>query len=530
MKTIKYILILLIAPVFYTCAHFDDLNTDPNKSSDLDPNLQIATIQLRQSENHQEWHRYLIFPAGFMNQWTGDWGTVEYGGKGKKSAFYSEDMWLHYYYPYIIRDAVDVVERTKDNPEYVNANSVARILKVENFLKLTDTYGDVPYFNAGMGYYTGSFNVKYDRQEDIYTDFFKELSEASAALTDAGDLLTNDLYYRGNIGKWKKFANSLHLRIAMRLVKVNPAKAREEAEKAIAAGVFTSNDDICYVKHENYQNPNEGMGPGNGLATRLGSPEDPQQSTFRLSFDLIAAMEDSRDPRILYYGGCYYSDDLHTDVTQQVYDQLGSYKNMALIAQEFPWMNWVVPINVVVNGTTQELTYTLQQLQPSKLITAFDAPFIHLSYAEVEFLLAEAAQRGWNVGGGTAQVHYEKGLDAAVRQWSLFGVTSFNETAIADFKNFNQLTAGNELLQINTQLWILHFLNPIETWSNWRRTGMPDILFYNRYPQENQSNGQTPRRIEYPAEEQLKNTANYNEAVARMGGDSWMNRIWWDVE
>jgi hypothetical protein len=529
MKTIKYSLFLLALSVFSNCSHFDELNTDPNKSTDLDPNLQIATIQLRQSENHQEWHRYLIYPGGFLNQWAGDWSVVEYGGKGKKNAFYMEDMWTLYYYPHILRDAVDIVQRTKDDPEYINVNSVARILKVENFLKLTDTYGDVPYFDAGMGYYNGAFNIKYDRQEDIYNDFFKELAEASAALTENGDLLTHDLYYNGNIGKWKKFANSLHLRIAMRLVKVNPTKAREEAEKAIAAGVFTSNDDICYVKHENYQNPNEGSGPGNGLAMRIGRIEDPQQSLFRLTTELITAMEDSKDPRILYYGGCYYTDGNHTDVTQQVYAQLGAYKNMATHAQEFTWIDWRQPVDVVVNGTTVSLDNSVQRLQPSKLIMAFDAPFIHMSYAEVEFLLAEAAHR-WNVGG-SAQSHFEKGLEAAVRQWSLFGVTNFNEAAIAEFKTFNQLVGGTELLQINTQLWILHFLNPLETWSNWRRTGLPDIPFYNNYPNENNSNGKMPRRIQYPAEEQLKNTTNYNEAVSRMGGvDDWTNRVWWDVE
>jgi hypothetical protein len=537
MKTIKYISLFLALVVFHSCSHFDDLNTDPNRSSNMDPNLQITTIQMRQSEIFHEWFRYLTYPGGFMNQWTGNWTIVNYGGHAAKNAPYMEQMWISYY-PYIIRDVVDVVQRTKDDPAYVNIHSVARILKVENFLKLTDTYGDIPYFNAGMGYYTGEFNAKYDAQEDIYNDFFKELSEASAALTADGGLITNDLYYNGDIEKWKRFAHSLHLRIAMRLVKVNPAKARDEAEKAIAAGVFTSNDDICYVKHENNPNSGEGgIGPGNGLATCLSFPDDPLQNPFRLATELIAAMEDSKDPRILYYGSCYHTDGNRTDITQQVKEALNAaatttirYQDMTVPAQMFTYDDWRPEISITVNSQPVTVEHSFQRLQPSKLITAYDAPFIHITYAEVEFLLAEAAQRGWNVPG-SAQSHFEKGLEVAVRQWSLFGVTSFDEAKITEFISTNSLTGGNELLQINTQLWILHFLDPMETWANWRRTGLPDIPFYNRYPQENQSDGKTPRRLEYPSDEQLKNAANYRDALSRMGGkDDWTSRVWWDKE
>ncbi|MEL7586556.1 MAG: SusD/RagB family nutrient-binding outer membrane lipoprotein [Prolixibacteraceae bacterium] len=532
MKKINYILPLFMLLITFGCSDFDELNMDPTKSTDMDPNLQIPTIQMRQTENHQEWHRYLSYPTGFMNQWTGNWSTVEYGGHAKKYDNFMEQMWVSYY-PIIIRDVVDVVQRTKDQPELVNVHSIARILRVQCFLKLTDFYGDVPYFDAGMGYYNGVFKPKYDKQEDIYNDFFKELEEACTALDPDADLITHDLYYNGNIEKWKKFGNSLRLRIAMRLTKADPAKARQQAEAAIAAGVFESNDDICFIKHENFQNPSEGVGKGNGLAIRLSNPEDPTQNAFRLTTELVKAMEDSKDPRILYYGGCYYTDANRTDITAQVKEQLLLYQEMSLPAQSFSWDEgiWRAPIDVVINGATVAVEHNYQRLQPSKLITAFDAPYLHMSYAEVKFLMAEAAFRGWNTGGGDANTHFQEGLEAAVRQWSLFGVSEFDERAISDFKAFNTLTAGKELLQINTQLWVLHFMDPMETWANWRRSGMPAVTFYNRYPAENQSNGQTPRRLQYPTEEQLKNKANYDEAITRMGGtDDWLTRVWWDKE
>lgn len=514
---------------FWSCSHFDDLNADPTKSTNMDPNLQIPTIQMRQSENHQEWARYLSYPGGFMNQWTAAWGTIEYGGKGKKYDNYLEQMWISYY-PFMIKNVVDVVQRTNDKPELVNINSVARILKVQCFLKLTDMYGDIPYSDAGMGYYNGVFKTKYDKQEDIYNDFFKELKEASEALTIGGDLVSNDLYYDGDIAKWKKFANSMRLRVAMRLIKVDPAKARAEAEDAISAGVFESNDDICFIQHEEVANPSEGVGRGNGIATRLLGPEDPSISDFRVSRELITTLVNSKDPRLPIYGRCYFNDGPRTDITDLVKEQMGSYEAMSQLAQRFTWDDWAPPITITLKGEPVSVDYSLQRLQPSKIITNFGAPYIHMSYAEVAFLRAEAAVRGWNAGG-TAQTFFEAGLRAAIDQWSLFKAPQADAGEVDDFVAFNQLKPGSELMQINTQLWVLHILDPLETWSNWRRTGMPDIKFHNYYPNENQSNGQTPRRLEYPKEEQLKNSENYQEALDRMGGkDDWLNRVWWDKQ
>jgi len=506
----------------------------------MEPGLLIPTIQMRQSENHQEWARYLSYPAGFMNQWTGYWGTVEYGGRGKRFGNYMEQMWISYY-PTIIRDVVDVVRRTTNDPENVNVNAIARILKVECFLKLTDFYGDIPYFQAGLGASDYIFKPAYDEQEKIYEDFFKELKEAEAALDPSAEEIKNDLYYDGSVAQWKKFANSLRLRIAMRLIKVDPQRAKAEAEDAIQKGVFLSNDDICYVKHENYENPSEGVGKGNGLATRLSQPEDPQNNTFRVARELITVLEGNTedfynvmDPRLPYYGRVYYKDPARTDITDVVKAKKGvSYAMMALPAQHFPWdvVEWEPAITVEVNGQNVTLAHNDQRIQPSKYITAWDAPFIHMSYAEVKFLMAEAAFRGWNVGGGDAQSHYEEAVDAAIRQWSLFGVKEFDETQIADFKDQIALKAGEELMQINTQLWVLHFLDPMETWANWRRTGMPELIFKNDVvPAENDTDGKFPRRLEYPIEEQMKNPDNLRIAVERLGGDDWTKRVWWDKE
>ena len=530
MKKLQYIpFILAIVCILLTtqCTNFDKLNEDPTQSPDMDPNLQLPTIQLWQTNQTDNLHRFFIYPGGFMNQWTQDWAVVEYGGKGQKSDAYFSLYW-DMYYPAIIKNVVDLVERTNGIAEYTNINAMARILKVQNFLRLTDLYGDIPYFEAGKAYYTGVFKPAYDTQESIYDDFFSELKAAAAELSADYPKATADLYYNGDIALWKKFANSLRLRIAMRLVKVNPEKAKSEVQSAVNDGVFTSNSDICYVQHENVKEAVMASA-GNGFANIL--LKDNKSSTFRLTSELIGTMENLGDPRILYYGSSYLEDNVRTDITPQLYAYYGSYKELTTPAQIFNYdmvIGYKQAITINVNGQEVDVPWLLQLMQPSKVITNYGSPYIHLSYAEVEFLQAEAIAR--NYISGNAAEHFKNGLEAAVNQWSLFGV-KVPADAATNYSAKNPLQSGKELEQIGTQLWILDFLDPVETWSNWRRMGQPDIKFYNNYPTVNQSDGQTPRRIPYPVSEQKNNPDEWRKAVDRLGGvDDWLARMWWDTK
>lgn len=526
-KNIKWI--VLASMIGLTACVDEDINKDPNTNPNMDPTMQITTAQVLQSNDAEAWHRYLIYPGGFMNQWSNDWSLVEYGGKGKKNDSHFSQLWTSTY-PTIIKNVVDLVERTNGKSEYTNANAAGRILRVENFLRLTDYYGDIPYSEAGMAYYTGVFKPAYDRQEDIYKDFFKELKEAIAQFDESKDpIARGDLYYRGDLNQWKKFANSLRLRLAMRLVKVDPDWAKKEAESAVADGIFTSNNDICYVLHDDVSSTLPSG--GNGLANRF---LNGKSSTFRITKELISVMEKSKDPRILYYGGSYLEDDVRTDITKYLYAEYGKYEDIAIGAELFSWDDRATvkknPIDITLdNGTTVSVPKLLQFMQPSKLISNPAAPFIHMSYAEVEFLLAEAAFRGYNVGG-TPQKHFEAGLAAAVEQWTLFGA-KIDQTALNTFISANALKSGTELEQIATQLWVLLFLDPFETWANYRRLDLPkEAVFQNNYPTENESEGKSPRRIQYPIAEQTANPEGYKSAVDRLESktDTWIERVWWD--
>lgn len=527
--SLYFLLILALAG----CTDFDQLNIDPDNPTDLDPDLLIPTIQFYPGAEWQEQTRYFIYPGGFMNQWTGNWSVVEYGGLGQKHPNYHERLWTTYY-PEGINYSVDVIRRTKDIPDKINIHSMARILRVQLALRLTDYYGDIPYSEAGLGYYESNLKPKYDTQEFIYHDFLKELKEAANAFDSSQPTSQYDLFYQGDLLKWKKYANSLRLRIAMRLIKVEPERAQQEAEDAIRSGVFTSNDDICYVKYENVQSSTFGKSKGNGVANFLYGNNAEAGSEIWLSTEFIRMLEDTNDPRLLLCGEVFLNDMSRTDITAKVREKRSCYAAMGTPAQRYSYnQNPDYPrdnlgITIEVNGRSTEVTLKDSRLRPSKYITAFDSPYIYISYAEVEFLIAEAANRGWDVEGDD-ESHYKKAVTAAMQQWSLFGAT-IDQSQIDAYMTANPFTPNDAINQINTQLWIIHFLDPLETWSNWRRSGYPKLVFHNYEPSKNQSNGTFPRRMPYPIEEQLKNRTNYNEAVARIGIDDWTMRVWWDKE
>lgn len=529
MKKIIYSLLLAMSLTcsFSACDDFGDLNQDPTKSTDMDPNLILPNLQMLLTNDYQEWHRHFMYPGGFVQQWCGDWGTTEYGCLAIKNDAYMGELWLRRY-TRMAKGLVDIVERTKDNPATANINAIGRIMRVYVFNQLTDMYGDIPYFDAGYGYYSGVLKPKYDLQKDIYYDFFEQLELANKQLNESSDIVTYDHYFNGDIRKWKKYANSLRLRLALRLIKVDPDKAKQEAQIAIQNGVMESNSDLCMIKYENVANPSEGPGRGNGLANRF--RQEPRN--FRYSRRLISYMEQTKDPRIRIYGACYLDDGVQTDVTDLVYEQIKSYTAMARPTDRFDWENYEDPnvvtsaITINLNGESVIVEPKYQFLQPSNWFMAYDAPYINMSYAEVELLQAEVAFR-WGIGG-TADEHFKKALRASVEQMTAYGAPAVSETVIQSFIDSNQLQSGKELEQINMQIWVGNVLNPFESYANWRRTNIPEILFTNYDPARNQSNGKTPRRLLYPVEEQIKNGANYQEAIERVPGYDWTVGVWWD--
>jgi hypothetical protein len=284
---------LLLITLSSCTSGFDKLNTNPTQVTEIDPLLMFVNMQLRTAGDNFEQQTYNYtaiscvvqhlspkaaqFPAemyvGMPNaQW--EWW---YAGRGVIGQ------------PGVVKFAVDIVERARKSPADINILSAGRIWKVFVFHRITDLFGDVPYFEAGRGFYDRNFTPKYDTQEAIYRDMLKELKEAVAAFDPARRTLTNnDGVYRGDIARWRRFGNSLRLRLAMRLVKADPATAQREAEEAIAAGVMTGNADMAWIDQANGARIQQ----SNTWQT-LNQFDD-----YRLSQTFVSFLDSTRDPRL----------------------------------------------------------------------------------------------------------------------------------------------------------------------------------------------------------------------------------------
>ncbi len=529
MKKLSYklqlVLTLVLLVVVSSCKKFGDANIDSNRSSDMDASLLLSNVQLRFSgdlEVNEKLSTCLTMP---MVQHIGGIWSNRYGQFYIYYRLYLSSLWDYTYRNDVI-NIVDAVRKTSNDPLKTNLNAICRIMKVYEFARLTDVYGDIPYREAGKAYSEGIVRPAFDRQQDIYNDFFKELTEASAQLDASKDVVKGDLFYNGNIAAWKKFANSLRLRYAMRLVKIDPDKARTEALAAYNAGVFASNADICLMNHQDVQNIYDVDMRGNGISSSFTQSE----VVPRVTSTFINQLNSTNDPRLPHVVR-YYIDIINRpfdrlDISDQLRPIIG-YNGVK--PTEYVWDGWMNQIDIQVPGQgTVTAVNNDQKAQLANFLIRRNAPFFHMTYAEVEFLLAEATVRwGLNTGGTTAQ-HYAKGMEAACRQLSLYpGGPSISTADINTFTQGNLLIPGREIELINTQLWVALLLNGPEAYANWRRTGYPALT-----PSITQESTTTaiPRRFEYPILELEQNAKNVAVAITNLGagGNSWTNRVWWD--
>ena len=513
--------IAIIALVFASCKK--DLlstNTDPNSVSVdvFDPNNILTSAQLfytGSSDNGIEVEETEIQGAGaFIQHWASTSGYF-FGDK----YLFSPGGWGSYFdhtYPSTIKFAVDVYTTTIGKPQYKNLHQIARIMKALAFERITDVYGDVPYFQAGLAYHQSVYFPKYDKQQDIYTDLLKEVSEAVDSLDETADLPKGDLFYAGStdqIGEWKKFGNTLLLRMAMRLTKVDPATAKTYVTK-VQGLTMTSNDDNAIVAH----GTNDPL-TINRIWRGIGEDGDMQLSG-QISKTFIDFLKNNNDPRLsvlayVYPAGFSPGDDPSGGSADPA-DQVGLPNGYDAGSTSHGIINYP--------GYLGDLSL---YSRPSPIIFNPTAPTLVLTYAESEFLLADAAKR-WGIGD--AATHYNNGVLAAITELSAYGPAgSISPDDAQAYLDANPYDDSNGLEMINTQFWATTFFNEYEAWANYRRTGFPALTPVT-YP-GSRSPGAIPRRMAYSTVDKQINSANYNAAVSALtGGDQITSRIWWDVK
>lgn len=537
LKNIYKILFLSVVGILChtSCNDFDDLNTNPTKSPTTNPNNQLAYAQMMTGGDWLTMEPYNYYFSSFVQHLQGEWNITNWGGQYRRSNPIMSQTWNRIY-GISIKNLVDIEERTKNDPTYTNVRAVARIMKVYYSMILTDMYGDIPYFEAGKGHYEDISSPSYNKQEAIYNDFFKEMSEVEAMLNANGGDITGDVIYSGNISKWKRFANSLRLRAAMRLTKVNPDKTKEEVIvlMGLASGILTSDDDALIAYNDIFDWETTEM--RRNAMSQIWRGRDPYP-TQCLCSTLWNFLRSNNDPRLLKIGRSYDETASASgnpfgriDLTDEIVNTRGLDQFQPPNPGFFWYDKW--PSGY---WSTSTLKWQDKSCRP-QLNNAFlkgNAPGLLMTYAETQFLLSEAKAR-WGTqipGSTTADVYYKNGVTAAMKLLSKYGITAITDAEITTYLNAHPFPTNlnAQLKAINEQIWVLHLTNGTEAFANWRRSGYPELKSSYEYGAVTIESQTIPRRLNYPLTEASYNREAYNAALEAMGGvDSWNARVWWD--
>ena len=557
-------------------SYMEEVNTDDSKASYIEPSAQLTTALLQTYGDFGLMDTYRSYITGFTQHFAGGWNVTNYAG----SVHFNDDqarlIWDQYY-SIAIKNLRDAIAHSANRP---NLNAVLRIHRVYLMSVITDTYGDVPCLSILGGLENSPATPVYDRQKDIYDWFFTELKACVAQLGTGSDNITGDVTnYGGDVAKWKKYANSLRMRFAMRISDVEEVKDKAKAEFEAAAndpaGYITSENEDAFIKYTNgpftlYDGARDYDFRVNALGEILYG-QDPTSPTF-VCATFFNYMQENNDPRL--YSICRHYNNVkrseikpdkegNVDLTNEVRDYLDS-KGQA----EAPcnvgaawWNNWINgpdPIDETTMPTLARLiklypevgydknNFPARMMRPALSIDFEmpDRPGVLFTSSEAKFLMAEAISKEWNVTGDKDQL-FKEGIKASMQFLNKHYLT--DDAIIPEAKidiYINNIMQGNPLATkesaceaINYQAWIHHMMNPAEAWANLRRSDYPKLVDRNKLDKftsdftYDDDNLTTPTRLCYPSLEKKYNEANYTDALSRMNGkDDWHKRVWWDIK
>lgn len=473
--------LLAIIMAFGACtADFEDINTNPNSPVDVPAANILANATIATGNELSGWmnHTYTAL-------WCQMWAKVQYIDE---DAYFYRPTNMNGFWSagYLRMKDLDMVIEKAQADGFTNIEGAARVMLALNFLTYTDLWGDIPYSEALTGDKEGGTTTPvYDAQEDIYAGLLDELTTAAGLFDDAGvdvdALASADVLYGGDITLWEKFANSLKLRIYMRMSGKDPATARAGIEGLASGNIFTSNADdaqLEFLTDRNHWNP---LYDANYTRT-----------DFSTSKTLIDILQDRNDPRLPFYA--------------QPRDLDGTYVGQPNGAASEPVISHVSLIGIPYGYTET-------------------APQVFMSYSEVEFILAEAALKGWSVGT-TARAAYEAGITASMEKVGVdpADITTYlTETLVAYSED--PTTAAE---QVGIQKWLALYPQGTEGFAEVRRTGFPKLT----EPEASVYPGMgLPRRFDYPDEEYAYNEAHVTAAYERQGiiDNMFGGQLWWDV-
>lgn len=479
--------------VFSACQkRFDVVNTDPNNSTETATSFLLTNAQKTMMDlTWDEW-----FNGRRGNQLAQYWASNQYSAESRYAlrVNITNTYWANFY-SRALQDLEEIIRLNQNAPEdYIgfgkteNQIAIAKTLQAWLYQNMTDSWGPIP-FSEALGGAEFPF-PSYDSQEEVYAGLMTMLNDAIAQFDDTDNSVKGDMIYNGDIAKWKKLANSLKMRVAIRMADVKSAEAATAISEAITSGVMTSNADNALFPYMN------GAPNNNPLAEDFKTRND-----FAASNTMVDELTRLGDPRI----GFYYE----------------------------PAVNSGTFVGEVYGLTEADaaLTPDADISQRNSQVLAETAPGIFMDYAQVEFMLAEAAERGIS-GAGSAAAHYEAGITASMEYWDNAGTLSATDIAnyIAQPEvDYATLIGNGETWRevIGRQKWIALYMQGVQGWAEYRRLDF-GIL---QAPAGGTLMGTgIPNRMIYPTDEQTLNGEQYQAGVALLNGpDSYDTKLWWDV-
>ncbi|RTY93096.1 SusD/RagB family nutrient-binding outer membrane lipoprotein [Flavobacterium sp. RSP46] len=471
MKKISILFIALIALLSASCdKDFETVNTDPNNSVSVPAHLLLGNI-VRVNQNTI----YGMQQGGDMGMvWAQHLSKVQYNDEERyiprRGAI--DGVWNNLYAS-VIADAQSMYTLA-ENEGNSNLKGISLVLQANGFQILTDLYGPIPFTEFNK---TGNLKPVYDKQEVVYDGIIDMLTRADALLANGtGEVpATSDLVYAGNTSKWRKFANSLKLKALMRISKAKNVSTQLQA--LVNAGqLMSSSDDsakLLYLAAQPDANP---IYETVIFGTR---------SEYKVSSVLVKKLQALADPRLPIFA---------------------QKNNTGLYVGNIPGQE----NSGNYNGFSSLGTFYLNPTLPGVL----------LSYAQSEFLLAEAINEGYVSGGIAAALsHYKNGITANFK----FNGIEGSAAAYVAQPNIEFTNQADARVKIGEQVWFALFGQGFEAWTEWRRTGYPAL-----FPVVQAAETTIPSRLYYNSQEISLNRVNYEAATTTLtSGDKLTSRLWW---
>lgn len=495
-KSIISIILIGAGSFFTSCTKdFEKLNTPPTSVTVIDPGLLLSLVQ-----------KDAAFSEGFEypNNQYGSWIQQWAGGVLISSSRYVEQAdnaaWDNHYS--LIRNISQIrnaiLKGQENDPAGRTKLAIAKIVEISVWQRLTDLYGDVPYSQTALGADAVNSKPVFDSQESIYKSLIAGIDAAMAQLnaTDAS-YGSADFYYKGDVAKWKRYANSIKLRLGLRIRYADAALAQKTVTEAMAQPMLLSNSDNATIPTYNNAT-NENVHPLlNHFLT--GSPDLKYLADAFVT--RLVTTNDPRLPRIVQ------------PTVNSVKAGNPAYKGIG-VALTDALLKTIIKDDY---STASTIAFFNRAYSPA-------IPCIVMSFSDVSFYKAEAALEGWGATPAQAEGFYQDGVKAALAQ-DPFNITTVPANYTAEL-SFTGLTKEEMLEKIGTQKWIQLFGRSYEAFIEWRRMGYPALT---PGPNAGSTNGTIPRRTLYSSREALLNTENYKAASAKMSkGDSYVSKLWWD--